>query len=113
MAKFLTFARKLALLTPTVAACASSTPAPTPTPTLAAPTASTSASETTAAPESSVPETVATGPCRCSWDTNAAAADRVCKKGEANYNGQACVASNHPKWNGPVKGPLPPPDLPC
>ena len=36
-------------------------------------------------------------PCRCSWDTNAAAAPRVCKKGEENYEGVTCVPG-HPSY---------------
>lgn len=50
------------------------------------------------------------GKCRCSWDTNANAAPRVCKKGEVSYNGGACVRGARPKY--PIAiGPLPPPDL--
>jgi hypothetical protein len=55
------------------------------------------------------------GPCRCSWDTNAQAAPRVCKRGEINYEGQACVAGgggDRGEWDRPIKGPLPPPELP-
>ncbi len=56
-------------------------------------------------------ETDGSGPCRCSWDTNASAAPRVCKKGETNYAGAACVPASRPKY--PIAiGPLPPPDLP-
>jgi hypothetical protein len=97
--KFLSFARRLALLTPTVVGCASSTPAPSNT---IAPVPMTSASSEPVA---------ADGPCRCSWDTDANAAARVCKKGEINHAGQACVPKPHPKYPDMVEGPLPPPDL--
>jgi hypothetical protein len=104
--RFLAFTRKLALLTPALAGCGSAPPPPPPTVSPPAPTTTaTTTAETTSEP-------VTSGPCRCSWDNNAAAANRVCKKGETNYEGQACVAASHPKYNGPVKGPLPPPDLP-
>jgi hypothetical protein len=59
--------------------------------------------------------TVGTGPCRCSWDTNASAAPRVCKKGQVNYEGQACIpGGGTPSDEGDLYlpgGPLPPPDL--
>jgi hypothetical protein len=100
--KFLTFARRLALLTPTLAACASSQPAPTTT--TIAPAAATSTS-------TEVPPSAEAGPCRCSWDTDANAAPRVCKKGEVNHAGAACVPKAHPKYPDIVEGPLPPPDL--
>lgn len=55
--------------------------------------------------------TEGSGKCRCSWDTNANAAPRVCKKGEPSYHGGTCVAGSRPKY--PIAiGPLPPPDLP-
>jgi len=53
------------------------------------------------------------GPCRCSWDTNATAAPRVCKKGETSYSGAYCLPRKRPKYYPPVIGPLNPPDLPC
>ncbi len=110
--RFLAFTRKLALLTPALAGCGAS--APPPAETAVSPPAPSQAASTTATEPPSTPTTepVATGPCRCSWDTNANAAGRVCKKGEPNYEGHTCVAASHPKYNGPVKGPLPPPDLP-
>jgi len=99
--KFLLFARRLALLTPTLVGCGSSTP-PQPTTTIAPPTPSSSAT----------PEPVAVdGPCRCSWENDANAAARVCKKGEINHAGEACVPKSHPKYPDIVEGPLPPPDL--
>ncbi len=98
--KFLSFARRLALLTPTVVGCGSSTPAPT---VIEAPPATSASSE--------APVSVGTGPCRCSWDTDANAAPRVCKKGEVNHAGEACVPKSHPKYPDYVEGPLPPPDL--
>lgn len=110
--KFLAFARRLALLTPALAACGGSNA-----------TTATTTTAPTARPSSSVSEmppgdaTAGGGPCRCSWDTNGAAAPRVCKKGEANYEGMACVpgqgTSYGEGYNGPmvVPGPLPPPDL--
>ena len=57
--------------------------------------------------------TVGSGPCRCSWDTNTAAATRVCKKQEVAYTGGLCTPANrtkYPKYPMGV-GPLPPPDL--
>ena len=114
--KFLAFARKLALLTsttaPTLVACASSSPPPViqPSPVASTTTAATSTSDTTPSDP-----TVGSAPCRCSWDTNASAAPRVCKKGEVNYEGDKCIPGQHYGGyeGGPVmKGPLPPPDLP-
>ena len=98
--KFLLFARRLALLTPTLVGCGSSTPPP---PIAVAPPPATTTSSTS--------EPIAEGPCRCSWDTDANAAPRVCKKGEINHQGQACVPKSHPKYPDYVEGPLPPPDL--
>jgi len=115
--RFLAFARKLALLTSCtgvpLAACggasAGGPPATGPTT-----SASSTATTTTAATDTTPMPT--DGPCRCSWDTNAAAAPRVCKKGEENYEGVACIPG-HPSGEGgyypPMKGPLPPPDLPA
>ncbi len=120
-AKFLLFARRIALVTgtvtPALAACAGSTSSGGAT----APVASASnqgVSATDAAVAEPPPQDVTsgTGPCRCSWDTNGAAAPRVCKKGEINYAGARCVPGTGPSYGegyGPVmKGPLPPPDLP-
>jgi hypothetical protein len=108
--KFLAFARKLALLTstvaPTLVACASAPPPvnnPSPV--------STTAPAATVADPSGDPG----APSRCSWDTNASAAPRVCKKGEMHYDGERCVPASHSgeEEGGPImKGPLPPPDLP-
>jgi hypothetical protein len=105
MARFLSFVQKLALVAPI--GCASSPPPTTP------PTPEPAAS-TSAAPETTTETTAAgTGPCRCSWDTDAATAPRVCHKGEINYQGAECVPGTGKKYyKGPIKGPLPPPDLP-
>lgn len=102
--KFLLFARRLALLTPTLAGCASSTSAPASN-TIAPPPTTTA---TTATTEAQPPES---GPCRCSWESDASAAPRVCKKGETNHAGEACIPKSHPKYPDMVEGPLPPPDL--
>lgn len=56
--------------------------------------------------------TAGSGPCRCSWETNAAAAPRVCKKGETSHNGKVCSPGKHYPYSGPIKGPLDPPELP-
>ena len=105
MARYLAFVQRLALLTP-IAGCAS-TPPPATSPSTVAPAPSPMpSSEPTNEPVSE------NSTCRWSWDTVATAAPRVCKKGELNYQGQVCAPASHPKWNGPVKGPLPPPDLP-
>lgn len=109
MARYLAFVQRLALLTP-IAGCGSPPP-PAPTPMVAAPPPTPAGTTATTEP-SSEPVAISEGKCRCSWDTVAAAAPRVCKKGEVNYQGQVCAPASHPKWNGPVKGPLPPPDLP-
>jgi hypothetical protein len=112
--KVLALARKLALLTsPALVACASSSP---PTVIQPSPVASTTpaASATGESPQSD--PTAGSEPCRCSWDTNASAAPRVCKKGEVNYDGEKCIPGQHYGGyeGGPVmKGPLPPPDLPA
>jgi len=117
--KFLSVARHLALVTstaaPALAACSGSSANTATT----VPTAR--ASESSAVSESPPPGdvTAGSGPCRCSWDTNGAAAPRVCKKGEVNYDGVACVpgGGNTSYDEGgyypppPVPGPLPPPDL--
>lgn len=105
--RFLRVARALALLTPL--GCAAEPPPP---PVATPPRPET---EKVAADEPSVVQgdpTEGTGTCRCSWDNNAAAAPRVCKKGELAYNGGACVPGTRPKY--PIAiGPLPPPDLPA
>ena len=105
MSRFLSFVQKLALVAPI--GCASNPP-----PTTTAPAPTPSAEPTTSATTETVSEST-TGPCRCSWDTDANAAPRVCKKGEINYEGVGCVpGSGKKKYPYPVKGPLPPPDLP-
>ena len=65
--------------------------------------------------DSIIDPTVGSGPCRCSWDTNTAAAARVCKKNEVAYTGGLCKAADRPKYpDYPIGvGPLPPPDLPA
>jgi hypothetical protein len=115
--KFLAFARRLALLTPALAACGGST-TNTATSTNTTPTSSASAVSPPSSPP--VDATAGSGPCRCSWDTNQASAPRVCKKGEVNYEGQACIPGGGAPSYGeggygpmPVPGPLPPPDLSC
>ena len=97
--KALRFLQALAFLP----ACAA-TPAP-------APQASPAATNSAATPVATVDPTVGDGPCRCSWETNAAAAPRVCKKGEKSHTGDACVAGEHGPKSYPMEGPLPPPDL--
>jgi hypothetical protein len=100
--KSLRFLQALALLP----ACAGA-PAPGPSPGTAP---STATSTTAPAPAGSDP-TVGVGPCRCSWDTNAGAAPRVCKKGEVAHDGNACTPGHHAPKVYPMEGPLPPPDL--
>lgn len=118
--RFLSFARRIALVTstaaPAVAACSGSN---TNTATTTTPIATTSASPTsTSASPPPGDITAGSGPCRCSWDTNGAAAPRVCKKGEINYEGVACIPGGGTSYGEggyyppPVPGPLPPPDLP-
>jgi hypothetical protein len=115
------FARSLALASASsvaavVSACGGGgTPATSPKP---APSASASATSTTQVTTEESPQNMPSdGPCRCSWDTNAQAAPRVCKRGEPNYEGTACVAGGGPSYYGnkkypmPVPGPLPPPEL--
>jgi hypothetical protein len=115
--KFLSFARHLALLgvsgvSPMMMACGASNTGPT---TTTAPGTSSSNVSTSPPPGDA---TAGSGPCRCSWDTNASAAPRVCKKGEINYDGDACIPGHGGPSYGeggmgpmPVPGPLPPPDL--
>ena len=117
--RFLAFAQKLALVsgcaaTP-LAACAGSNANAPP---VAAGGSSASNSAINVATSTATDETPSDAPCRCSWDTNAAAAPRVCKKGEPNYDGVPCK-SYHPTGEGGsypspsyTPGPLPPPDLP-
>src|SRR5262249_4154440 len=118
--RFLAFARKLALLTSCTAApivaCGGGSTSNTPPTTPTTSASSTSVSTSTAtAPTSDGTAMPSDGPCRCSWDTNAAAAPRVCKKGETNYDGVSCIPG-HPSgegyYHGPIKGPLMPPDFP-
>lgn len=109
-AGFLTFVRRLALLTPALAACSGSTPGTAITSAPPAPSTTASAVSSTAPPHD---VTAGSGPCRCSWDTDGNAAPRVCKKGELNYANVACVPGVSPPIDDealPV-GPLPPPDL--
>jgi hypothetical protein len=112
--KFLSFARHLALLgaSPLMMACGASNTGPTTTTT----TPATSSSNVSNSPPP-VDVTAGSGPCRCSWDTNASAAPRVCKKGEMNYDGDRCIPGGGNSYGEggmgpmPVPGPLPPPDL--
>jgi len=117
--KYLELVRRLALVGSTVApaviaACGGSgTPANTGGTSVAAPSAS--ASSTSAGGEPVKDFTVGGGPCRCSWDPEATAAPRVCKRGEINYAGNKCIPGSHPSYDEgyypPAVGPLPPPDL--
>ncbi|MGZ3418025.1 MAG: hypothetical protein ACXVEE_09190, partial [Polyangiales bacterium] len=75
-----------------------------------------------AEPTGEIPKdpTVGSGPCRCSWETNAALAPRVCKKAEIDHEGKACIpgGDHGPGGEGggypmPVPGPQLPPDLPA
>jgi len=99
-------------------ACGGSAQAPTTPSTATAPsatpstsaTASATATATVADSEPSDP-TAGSGPCRCSWDTNAAKAPRVCKKGQTSISGAVCNPGNH-QYKPQIKvGPLDPPDL--
>ncbi len=99
--KALRFLQALAFLP----ACAT-TPSPAPQNVPAAP----SASATSATPVATVDPTAGDGPCRCSWETNATSAPRVCKKGEKSHTGGTCVPGEHYP-TGLKEGPLPPPDL--
>ncbi len=115
--RFLSFARRLALLSsvsPALLACGGSNA------NTAATTAAPTTSSSNVSPEPPKTDfTAGSGPCRCSWDTNASAAPRVCKKGEVNYDGQACIpGKGGPSYGeggggymGPIPGPLPPPEL--
>ncbi|MGZ3424838.1 MAG: hypothetical protein ACXVEF_43345 [Polyangiales bacterium] len=117
--KFLELVQRLAFVgctaVPGLVACTSSSPP--------ANTGGTSAPSTTASaePTGEIPKdpTVGSGPCRCSWETNAALAPRVCKKGEIDHEGKACIpgGDHGPGGEGgypmPVPGPQLPPDLPA
>ncbi len=108
--RFLRIARALALISSTMAcggAATEATPAATPVEPRPAPRASED-EEKPAVVQGDA--TVGSGPCRCSWDSNTAAAARVCKKNEVAYTGGLCVPGSRPKY--PIAiGPLPPPDL--
>jgi hypothetical protein len=119
--RFLLFAQRLALVSGCcafpLAACGGGTaegPGAT-SPTAASASSAGTATVATNAPISPTSDTPSDGPCRCSWDSNASAAPRVCKKGEENYEGTKC-SPGHPTQEGgyhpPMKGPYPPPDLP-
>lgn len=117
--KFLSFARRLALVSsvsPALLACGGSN---TNTATTTTPAPTTSSSNVSPEPPPPADATAGSGPCRCSWDTDAAAAPRVCKKNEVNYAGYACIPGHGPSYGEggmgpmPVPGPLPPPDLAC
>ena len=100
--KALRFVQVLALLP----ACAG---APAPQPAASAPSATATGSPTGSA-VAEIP-TAGDGPCRCSWETNAALAPRVCKKGETSHAGKACNAAGHKPPYEVTEGPLPPPEL--
>jgi hypothetical protein len=107
--RFLRVARTLALLTP-LAGCGAEPPPPPATP--PPPIARKPSDEGDKPSIVQSDPTEGSGKCRCSWDNNANAAPRVCKKGELAYNGGVCVAGSRPKY--PIAiGPLPPPDLPA
>lgn len=118
--KYLELVRRLALVGSTVApavmaACGgSSGPANTGGTSLPAPSTSASSASTSTG-DSGKDVTVGGGPCRCSWDPDATAAPRVCKKGEMNYAGNRCVPGSHPSYDEgyypPAVGPLFPPEL--
>ena len=93
--RFLAFARKLALVTTCgvpLAACggASGGTAPPPLP-LVKVSATTSPPPATPSDETMPMPMPIDGPCRCSWDANQSKAPRVCKRGEENYEGVACI----------------------
>ncbi len=99
----------LAFVVPPLAACGGATPAPE---VPVAPTASTTTVATPTTVEPPSDPTAGGGPCRCSWETNQAAAPRVCKKNEMSYKGAPCVPSAHGQDDDiPVGGPLAPPEL--
>lgn len=109
--RFLSFARRLALVgSVSPMACAGSNA--TTTTTTPAPT--TTASTTSSNESPPIDATAGSGSCRCSWDTDASSAPRVCKKGEVNYAGYACIpggGTSYGEGGMPVPGPLPPPEL--
>lgn len=110
MTRYLRFARSLALVTgPLAVSCGGAQPAPA----SPAPLAS-AQSSTTVTNDPPPPPVEGDGPCRCSWDRNQQAAPRVCKRGQIDYQGKACLPPGRDveEWNVPVKGPLPPPELP-
>lgn len=95
--RFLELAGRLALITTcavgSLAACAgggTGAAPPTPKPASSPITVATS-------PTSGGTDPAPDAPCRCSWDTNAAAAPRVCKRGEENYEGVTCLPG-HPSY---------------
>jgi len=110
--RFLRVARAFALVSAASACGGATTAAPATVAPVESQPPKTSASNEP--PSESVAEgdpTVGTGPCRCSWDSNSAAASRVCKKNEVAYTGGLCTPANRPKYKA-VGGPLLPPDLP-
>lgn len=121
---YLRFARAIALASTGASAfavgCGGAQPEPAANP-IASPTAAPSSSASAATVKYEEDEkpgivqgdpTEGYGPCRCSWDTKADAAPRVCKPGEKNHVGVACVRGTRPKYGGGIMiGPLPPPDL--
>ncbi len=91
--RFLALAQKLALATScagSFSACAGGSDAAPPP---LAPLPKPSVTSAAAAPAETVDPMPmpSDGPCRCSWDPNASKAPRVCKKGEENYEGIACL----------------------
>lgn len=111
--------RFVQVLAGALVACGGSAQAPTTPTTATAPSAtpSTSTSATASATATNVADsepadpTAGSGPCRCSWDTNAANAPRVCKKGQTSITGAVCNPGNH-QYKPQIKvGPLEPPDL--
>lgn len=121
--KYLELVRRLALVGSTVApammaACGGSTTGVnTGGASVAAPSASasTSSSSSTSASDPTGDFTAGGGPCRCSWEPDANAAPRVCKRGEINYAGNKCVPGSHPTYEEgyypPAVGPLAPPEM--
>ncbi len=124
-ARAVRFARSLALASASTVASAvvagcggAQTPSPSSAPASSASGAASRAPSATQVSNDEAPQSMPSdGPCRCSWDTNAQAAPRVCKKGEPNYEGTACVPGGGASYYGnkkypmPVPGPLPPPEL--
>jgi len=117
--KYLELVRRLALVGSTVApawiaACGGSANPPVTGGTSVAPPSS-SASTTSTSESTGGDFTAGGGACRCSWDPDAAAAPRVCKRGEINYAGNKCIPGSHPSYEEgyypPAVGPLPPPEL--